>query len=79
MLTEYFEAAMRHAHYEIMEDGDFWGEIPTFDGLWGSGPTLEACREELRSALEGWVLVGISLHHELPVVDGFAVPVPEMA
>ena len=28
MLTEYIQAAMRHAHYEIMETGRFWGDIP---------------------------------------------------
>ena len=79
MLTEYFDAAMRHAHYELMEDVDFWGEIPEFDGLWGSGKTLEACRDALRSALEDWVLVGVALHHELPVVDGLGIPIPEVA
>ncbi|MEX0784085.1 MAG: type II toxin-antitoxin system HicB family antitoxin [Dehalococcoidia bacterium] len=71
MLTEYFDAAMRKAHYEIMEDDEgFWGEIPGFQGVWAAEPTLEACREELRSVLEDWVIFRVHDHLELPEVDG---------
>ena len=80
MLTEYFDAAMRHAHYEIMEDDEgFYGEIPGFDGVWAAEKTLEACRLELRSVLEDWLLLGVVLHHPLPEVDGLKVVVPEFA
>jgi len=54
MLTEYVRAAMRSAHYEILEDdGVFYGEIPGFDGVWASANTLEGCREELEEVLDG--------------------------
>ena len=54
MLTEYIRAAMRQAKYEIIEDdGSFYGEIPPVPGVWANGETLEACREELESVLEG--------------------------
>ena len=70
MLTAYIQAAMRRAKYEILEDdGTFYGEIPGFQGVYSNAPTLEACRDELVEVLEGWILLGISLHHELPVVD----------
>jgi len=52
MLSRYIQAAMRQAAYEILEDGSFYGSIPGFPGLWANEPTLEACREELQSALE---------------------------
>ena len=29
-----------------------------------------ACREELQSVLEGWIILGLRLGHTLPVVDG---------
>ena len=58
MLTRYIQAAMRQAAYEILEDGSFYGSIPGFPGLWANEATLEACREELQSALEDWILVG---------------------
>ena len=69
--TDYFEAAMRSAHYEILEDEEgFFGTVPGLQGLWGHATTLEECRTDLRSALEDWVLLGLHLGHEIPLVDG---------
>jgi hypothetical protein len=31
---------------------------------------LEACREELESVLEGWVLVSVADHSPIPDIDG---------
>jgi predicted RNase H-like HicB family nuclease len=58
MLSEYFNAAMRQAEYEIIEeDGTFYGRIPGFVGVWAGEKTLEECRNELKSVLEDWILV----------------------
>ena len=70
MLTEYVRQAMRRAHYELMENGRFFGSIPECRGAWGEGTTLEECREELRSALEAWIIVGLRHGDHLPVIDG---------
>ena len=70
MVTKWIEAAMRHAHYEIMENGRYWGEIPPCPGAWAEAATLEECREALRSALEDWLLFGFDLRQPLPVIDG---------
>jgi hypothetical protein len=35
-----------------------------------TGSTLEACRSELLSALEDWILFRIHGHLPLPVIDG---------
>jgi predicted RNase H-like HicB family nuclease len=70
MLTEYIERAMRKAHYELMEDGRFFATISKCKGVWAEGKTLEKCREELRSTLEDWLLLGLQLGHTLPVMDG---------
>ncbi len=69
MLTEYIQSAMRHAHYELMENGRFYGTISGCQGLWAEGKSLEKCREELQSALEDWLLLGLQLGHNLPVMD----------
>ena len=62
---------MRQARYEIVEDdGSFYGEIPAIPGVWANARTLEACREELESVLEGWVLVSIAAHSPIPDIDG---------
>jgi predicted RNase H-like HicB family nuclease len=70
MLTEYIQTALRHAHYEIMENGRFWGDIPPCPGCWGDGDTLEECRENVRGALECWILVTLEHGAALPVIDG---------
>jgi len=80
MLTAYIQAAMRLAHYEILEDdGSFYGEIPGFQGVWANEPTLEACREELQSVLEDWILFRVARHLSLPIVDGLELVIKEAA
>ena len=64
-LSAYFEAAMSHAEFETLPDNEgVFGHIPGLDGLWANAPTVTACRDELKSALEDWVLVGLQLGHE---------------
>ena len=76
MLTQYIQAAMRRAKYEILEDdGSFYGEIPDLPGVWANADTLEACREQLESVLDGWIQLGIALHHSFPVLDGIEIKV----
>jgi predicted RNase H-like HicB family nuclease len=71
MLTEYIQAALRRAKYEILpEDQTYYGNIPGFQGVWANAGTLEACREELREVLEDWIVLGLRLRHTLPIVDG---------
>lgn len=56
MTTQYIQAAMRKAKYEILEGSEgFYGEIPGFKGVWANAPTLEGCREELAEVLEEWI------------------------
>jgi predicted RNase H-like HicB family nuclease len=67
MLTKYIQAAMDKATYEILpDDRTFYGEIAGFDGVWANAATLEACRNELKEVLEGWILLRVSLHMPLP-------------
>jgi predicted RNase H-like HicB family nuclease len=80
MLISYIQAAMREAHYELMENGGFFGEIPPCEGVWGEGATLEECREDLEGALQDWVVVKLRFGHTLPIVAGIDInPRPEMA
>ena len=68
MLTDYLKAALALAHYELMENGRIFGSIPSCPGVWAEASTLETCREELRTALEGWVLLGLQRGDTLPVI-----------
>lgn len=69
MLTDYIYTAMNRAKYEILDDGIFYGEIPDCQGVWSSAKTLEQCRENLQDALEGWIILGLRLGHQLPTLD----------
>jgi predicted RNase H-like HicB family nuclease len=78
MLTEYIEAAMRKAKYEILcDDNTFYGYIPGFDGVYANAEDLETCRSELKEVLEEWIMLGISHHLPLPIVDGIKLLVEE--
>ncbi len=70
MLTSYIREAMRLAKYEILEDQTFYGEIPGFQGVWANANSLDTCREELQSVLEDWLVLGLRMGHEIPVVAG---------
>jgi predicted RNase H-like HicB family nuclease len=70
MLITYIQNAMRLAKYEILEDGQYYGEIPGFQGVWAQAENLETCRDELQSALEDWLILGLRMRHKLPVVAG---------
>ena len=79
MLTDYIQRAMRHAHYEVMENGRYFGSIPECRGAWGEGGTLEECREELEAAFEAWMIVALRHGDPLPVMDGIDLNVKEYA
>ncbi len=67
MLTEYIQAAMKRAKYEILkDDGTYYGEIPGFQGVWSNADTLEGCRQELQEVLEEWIVLGLALGQKLP-------------
>ena len=61
MLLNYIDAAMRRAHYEIIEDSEpFYGEVPECPGVWAKADSLEECRDRLTEALEDWLLFSIA-------------------
>ncbi len=68
MLIEYINKAMSRAIYEKLEDGTYSGRIPGCPGVLSFGKTLYRCQEELRSALEGWLIVKIRHGDRLPVM-----------
>ena len=80
MLLEYVQTAMRHARYEILDEGEgYYGEIPECQGVFASAPTLEACRDQLAEVVEDWVLLRVSRNLDLPVIDGAEIRVRAVA
>lgn len=76
MLQAYIKGALGRAHYEILEDDrSYYGEIPSFDGVFANADSLEKCREELEEVLEEWVLFRVSRNLPLPTVNGIELQV----
>ena len=68
MLTEYIDGAMSKAVYDKLDDNSFSGTIPECKGVVAFGETLFQCQKELRSSLEGWLIVKIRHGDDLPVI-----------
>lgn len=80
MLVKYIDAAMKRAHYEILEDDrSFYGEVKECEGVYANAPTLEECRKELEQTLEDWILFRVSKQMELPKLDGIDLSVKDVA
>ena len=59
------------AVYEKLEDGTYCGKILDCPGTMAFGNTLYNCQNELKSVLEGWLIVKIRHGDRLPMMDGF--------
>ncbi len=68
MLTQYINKAMSKAVYDKLEDDSFSGKILQCPGVIAFGETLYQCPQELRSSLEGWLIVKIRHGDKLPVI-----------
>ena len=71
MLIEYINKAMSKAVYEKLEDGTYCGKIRDCSGTIAFGNTLYDCQNELKSVLEGWLIVKIRHGDRLPIIAGF--------
>jgi len=70
VLTAFVETAMHEAKYKMLEDGTFFGEIPSCPGVWANEKTLEACRDVLREVLEEWLILKLRDRDLLPKIGG---------
>ena len=68
MLIEYINKAMSEATYDKLGESSFAGKIPQCPGVVAFGETLYQCQQELRSSLEGWLIIKIRHGDTLPVI-----------
>jgi predicted RNase H-like HicB family nuclease len=66
MITQYIQKKMASAHYKILDDGTYFGEIPSIRGVWANSKTLEGCRLELNEVLEEWLLLSVRQGVNIP-------------
>ena len=69
MITDYIEAALAQAKYEIIEDEEpYYGEVPGLAGVWSTGKTLEECRKNLAEVIDGWIVVRLKKGLSIPKI-----------
>ncbi len=74
MITEYIEAAMSKARYEIIADEEpYYGEVPELEGVWATGKTLEECRKNLAEVIDGWIIVRLRKGLPLPSIGEYKI------
>lgn len=78
MITEYINAALRKAKYEIIEDEEpYYGEISDLEGVWATGKDLEECRRNLAEVIDGWLIIRIKKGLSIPPIGKFRVKAPK--
>ncbi len=70
---------MSQAHYELLQDGTFYAEIPPCPGVYATASSLEACRTELQEVLEGWIVLGLRMGHAIPAIGKVSLDVEKMS
>ena len=72
MIQDFLTLNLNKADYEMIDDGKrFYGEIKSLRGVWAVGKTLEECRRNLMTTIEGWLI--IRLKKNLPI-SRFKIP-----
>lgn len=75
MLTAYISAALQRAKYEVVDDGVYCATVAGLRGVIATAESVEACRTELASVIEAWVLVRVARGLRVPSLGGRTVQV----
>ena len=72
MIQDFINTRLAGAKYEMIDSGTrFYAEIRELRGVWATGKTLEECRSNLLSSLEGWFVFRLRNRLAIP---GFKSP-----
>ena len=78
MISEYIEAALARAKYEIIKDKEpYYGEVLGLDGVWATGKTLEKCRKNLAEVIDGWIVVRLGKGLPIPPIGKHKIEEPK--
>jgi len=76
MIQSYILHHLNKAKYEMIDNGkNFYAEIKDLRGVWATGKTLEECRNNLASTLEGWLILRLRKNLAIP---NFKIPSMKM-
>lgn len=67
MIQDFLNKFIEKAKYEMIDNGKhFYAEVRDLRGVWAKGRTLEECRKNLISALEGWFIIRLRKNLKIP-------------
>ena len=70
ILTDYIDHAMARAVYDKLDETGYAGRVPECRGVVAFDVNLTGCQALLRSTFEDWLVLGLKLGHEIPVLSG---------
>jgi len=75
MFTEYIQAALKQAKYEILDNASYMATVEHLPGVIATGKTIEECREDLIEVIEEWVTIRLKRGLDIPSIDGLTIGV----
>jgi len=75
VITRFLDRALRRAQYRQVDGGIFCATVRGLRGVIATGPSLQACRDQLTEVVEEWVLVRVTRGLRVPTLDGVTVEV----
>ena len=78
MLNEYIRKAVEKTNYKMLDNGNWFAEVPGFEGVWAEGKTVEKCRTELIEVLEEWLILKLRDNDPIPKIEGIEFRIKEV-
>jgi len=72
-LSQYVQAALNRAFYEVDENGVVVARVPGASGFFSQGSSFEEARANLRDAIEGNVVLALQLGLSIPALEGVVI------
>ncbi len=71
MFSEYMRAALERAQIEEFADAEgYFASVPELPGVWGNADTEQGAHDDLREALEGWLVLALQRNIPIPEIGG---------
>ena len=75
MFSEYIQAALNLAVYELIDNDEYCATVPKLRGVIAIGKTVEECRSDLIEVIEEWIALRLSLGMVIPSIGGQSIQI----
>lgn len=71
--SEYIQAALERAEYDMLEDGSYVATVPGLQGVIAVGDSFEECRKDLIEVIEERIVARIQWRYPIPPIAGHTI------